>query len=143
MVEFFFMSKGDYMDNIQIDYFTVAVAAVLNMIIGFFWYSKWLFGSSWMKLCKIKEEDCKCKMSLLYGFIVSLVIAYFLAFFEGYLGVTTVTDGMVIGLCIWLGFVATTQISSVIWGKEPLQLFAIHAGCKLLSFLVMSGVIGA
>lgn len=133
------------MDNVQIDLLTVVVAAVLNMIIGTCWYSKWLFGSKWMKLCKVKEADC-CKVGrihLLYAFIVSLVIAYFLAFFEAYLGITTVTDGMFIGFCIWLGFVATTQISGVIWMHKSFQVFLINTGCKLLSFLVMSGIIGA
>lgn len=130
------------MDQIQIDPLTVVIAAVLNMIIGFFWYSKWLFGPTWMKLHKVKTEGHN-KMTLLYGLIVSLVIAYFLAFFEGYLGVTTVTDGMFVGFCFWLGFVVTTQISSVIWGESPFRLFVLNAGYKLLSFLVMSGVIGA
>lgn len=131
------------MDNVQIDILTVVIAAVLNMIIGFFWYSKWLFGPVWMKYHKMKEGDCGSKICILYAFIVSLVIAYFLAFFEAYLGVTTVTDGMFIGFCVWLGFVATTQVSSVIWCKAPFRLFLLDTGCKLLSFLVMSGVIGA
>lgn len=128
--------------DIQVDWLTVVVAAILNMVIGFFWYSKWLFGPTWMHLHKIQA----CKMeraTLVYAAIVSLVIAYFLALAEGYLGVTTVTDGMFVGFCAWLGFVATTQISSVIWCKAPFQLFLLDTGCKLLSFLVMSGVIGA
>lgn len=131
------------MENVQIDILTVLIAAVLNMVIGFFWYSKWLFGPIWMKLHHIKQEDCSSKLPIFYTFIVSLVIAYFLAFFEGYLGVLTVTDGMFVGFCIWLGFVATTQISSVIWCRAPFRLFLLDTACKLLSFLVMSGVIGA
>ncbi len=130
------------MDNVQIDLLTVLVAAVLNMVIGFFWYSKWLFGPTWMKLRKVKEEKGKIA-NMIYAFIVSLVIAYFLGFFEAYLQVTTVTDGMFVGFCLWLGFVATTQISGYIWCEKPLKLFFINTGCKLLSFLVMSGVIGA
>jgi len=130
------------MCQIQIDLATVVIAALLNMVICFLWYSKWLFGPIWMKLQKVKMEEHN-KMSLLYGFITSLVIAYFLAFFEASLGVTTVTDGMFVGFCLWLGFAATTQISSVIWCKAPFQLFALDTGCKLLSFLVMGGVIGA
>lgn len=130
------------MDPVQIDLFTVVVAAFLNMIIGFFWYSKWLFGPAWMKLYNIKEMKPN-RFSLLYGLIVSLVIAYFLAFFESYLGVTTVSDGMFVGFCFWLGFVATTQIGGVIWEKSSFQGFLIHTSCKLLSYLVMSGVIGA
>jgi len=127
----------------QIDLLTVFIAAVLNMVVGFFWYSKWLFGPSWIKLRKMKEESSGMRMNILYAFIVSLIIAYFIAFFEAHLSVTTVTDGMFVGFTLWFGFVATTQISSVIWCKEPFQLFLLDAGCKLLSFLVMSGVIGA
>jgi len=132
------------MEGIQIDLFSLVIAAILNMVIGFFWYSKWLFGKVWMKLNHITESNMKGKnKAFLYAAIVSLVIAYFLSFFEAYLGVATVTDGMFVGFCIWLGFVATTQISCVIWCKTPFKLFAIDSGCKLLSFLVMSGVIGA
>ena len=82
-------------------------------------------------------------MSLVYGLIASLVIAYFLAFLEGALGVTTVTDGMFVGFSMWLGFVASTQISAVIWNGAPFQLFVLDTGFRLLSFLVMGGVIGA
>lgn len=129
--------------NAQIDLLSVFVAAVLNMVIGFFWYSKWLFGNSWLKAQQKKEMKGHGKLSLLYGAVNSLVIAYFLAFFQAYIGVTTVMDGMFTGFCIWLGFVATTQISPVIWTKAPLQIFFIDSGYKLLSLVVMSGVIGA
>lgn len=130
------------MNQVSIDWLTVVIAAALNLIICGVWYSKWLFGPTWLKLKGIKSEKTN-GVTMVYGAIVSLVIAYFLAFFEGYLGVTTVSDGMFIGFCIWLGFVATTQIASVLWEKESFQLFLIHSGCKLLGFLVMSGVIGA
>lgn len=130
------------MDAIQIDYLTVFIAALLNMIIGFFWYSKWLFGPAWMKLSKIKKMQ-PSTLLMFYGFIISLIIAYFLAFFEAVLGITTVTDGMFVGFLLWLGFVLTTQINQVVWGKTPFRLFFLDTGFKLLSFLVMSGVIGA
>jgi hypothetical protein len=132
------------MDPLQVDWLTVGVAAVLNMIIHFVWYSKWLFGPVWIKLSELKEKDIKkTKSSFFFGFLVSLFIAYFLAFFEGHLGVASVSDGMFIGFLLWLGFIATTEISSVIWCKKPSKLFVLHTSCRLLSFLVMSGVIGA
>ncbi len=131
------------MNTVQVDLLTVVVAAMLNMIIGFFWYSKWLFGPEWMKEHKVHPESKHMKSAMVYAFIASLVIAYFLALFEGYVGVTTVTDGMFVGFCAWLGFVATTQISSVIWCRHSFKGFLIDTSGKLLSFLVMSGVIGA
>jgi archaellum biogenesis protein FlaJ (TadC family) len=132
------------MDHFQVDYGSVLIAALLYMVIGFFWYSKWLFGTLWMKLSGIKESDMKHnRLAPLWGFIVALVMAFFLAYFEAFLGVTTVSDGMFVGFCLWLGFVATTQLTPVIWCKESPQLFLINTGSKLLSLLVMGGVLGA
>jgi hypothetical protein len=131
------------MDSFQTDWILVVIAAVLNMVIGFVWYSKWLFGPDWIKLTPMKGKPKMESASIIYGFIVSLVIAYFISFFEGHLGITNVTDGIYLGFLLWLGFVATTQISSVSWNKEPWKLFMINCGCKLLSFLVMGGIIGA
>ncbi len=128
---------------VEIDSLAVLIAAVLNMVIGFLWYSKWLFGKTCMKFSKVGEKYLNSKILILYGFFVSLVIAFFLAFFQIHLGIATVSDGMFIGFCIWLGFVATTQIASVIWSKKPFQLFLIDTGYKLLSLVVMSGIIGA
>jgi len=123
----------------------VVIAAVINMIIGYFWYSKWIFGPTWTKLAKAEDISMtkNMKKPMLFGFIASLVTAYFLAFFEMYLGVATVTDGMFVGFFAWLGFVATTQISGVIWCNRSFPLFLIDTGCKLLSYLVMSGILGA
>jgi hypothetical protein len=120
----------------------VIVAALLNMLIGFVWYSSWLFGSLWLKLNKCQAGETG-KAPLFYMLITSVVTAYFIGVFQSYVGVTTVADGMFVGFCLWLGFVATTQISSVIWGRTPIQLFFLDTGYKLLSFVVMGGVIGA
>ncbi len=132
------------MENMQIDWLVVVIAAVVNMVIGYFWYSKWLFGPAWSKLSKHsgKEMDGSGR-TLVLSFVTSLVIAFFLAFFEGSLEVTTVTDGMFVGFLLWLGFVATTQFASVTWCKKPISLFCINSGYKLVSFLAMSGLIGA
>ena len=127
-----------------VDAVSVVLAAFLYMVVNMFWYSKWLFGPVWLKYSKLPVSDSKTnKMSLVWASLNALVIAYFLAFFEGYLGITTVSDGMFVALCFWLGFVATTQIGACIWFKEPIQLFAINTGAKLASYLVMGGILGA
>ena len=132
------------MEDVQIDWLVVSIGAILNMVIGFLWYSQWLFGPIWMKLSKHTSKEMKGDWKTwVSGLIVSFVIVFFLALFEGYVGVTSVTDGMCVGFLAWLGFVATTQISSVIWCKKPFKLFLIDTGHKLLSFLVISGFIGA
>ena|SRR3989344_2496873 len=134
-----------------IDWWVVAFIALIDQGIRWVWYSPWLFGRQSPHLGLWSSQ--KGKISFCFALATSWVIAFFLAFFEGYLGITTVSDGMFVGFCLWLGFVVTTQLSLVIWGinpmfgcrvnKQPLPLFLIDAGYKLLSYLVMGGMIGA
>jgi hypothetical protein len=124
------------MDSPHIDWLTILLAAVVNMIIGFVWYSRFLFG-------KDVETTPNIKLAILWNFILILITASILGIFAVFLGVTTVSDGMFVGFLAWLGFVATTQMSAVIWGKMHFKRFCIHSGCQLLSFLAMGGIFGA
>lgn len=130
------------MEQIYIDWVVVIVAAVVNMVIGFIWYSKWLFGPMWTKLSHHTTKNPHISTYVMSA-VNSLLIAFFLAYFETYLGVTTVTDGMFAGFLCWLGFVMTTQIGAVLWCRKPWNLFLINTGFKLFSFLVMGGLLGA
>jgi hypothetical protein len=134
--------KGGYMQAIQMDWLVIFIAAIVNMAIGFVWYSKWLFGPTWAKLSDVKEKRIR-PQTMFFTLIISLVIAYFLSFFEGHLGITDVSDGMCVGFFLWLGFVATSEMSAVIWGKKKFKLFVVDGGYKLVSFLAMSGIIGS
>jgi hypothetical protein len=133
------------MDRIYIDFFAVGLSAALYAIIYFVWYSKWLFGVTWLKHSEIKAAELKKTrwIRLFWNFSLGLIIAYFIAFFEAYLSVTTVSDGMFVGFCFWLGFVVTALLSPAVWARRPMVLFFVESGAKLLSYLVMSGIIGA
>lgn len=127
------------MEGLHLDWIAILIAALLNKLIGFFWYSKWIFGPIWHTLGGAKQ---RVKFAHFWGVLVSLTIAFFLAFFEAYLGVTTVSDGVFVGFCVWLGFVFTTQLSALIWSRGQLRLLVLDTSCKLLSFLVMGGILG-
>jgi hypothetical protein len=121
----------------HIDLLSILIAAIANIIIGLVWYSRYLFGT------EPNPSHLPRRFANLWTILVAFVTAYILAFFEAFLGVTTVTDGMFVGFLVWVGFIATTQISAVIWGKMTLKRFMVHTGCQLLTFLSMGGIIGA
>ena len=119
----------------RIDYLAVFIAAIVNLIIGYVWYSRFLFGKH--------RENSSVKLTYLWTVLVAILTAWILAIFETHFRVTTVSDGMFAGFLAWIGFVVTTQIYAVIWAKMSWKHFAIHAGCQLLTYLSMGGIIGA
>jgi len=124
----------------------VLVAAIASMIIGSIWYSPLLFGDVWMKLAKLKfPKEKKAQQSMMLkaygmGLLISLVTAYVLGHFILLTEATSAAEGAEIGFWIWLGFIATTQLGSVIWEQRSLKLFLIGSSNMLATALVM-GVI--
>ena len=137
---------GERMPTADINYFAVIVAAAVNMGLGAFWYSMSGFGKQWMKLSGITKEDIekakKAGMAKSYAIAAagSLVMAYVLSYIVDFAQAQTIIAGVLSGLWIWLGFVATVLLGSVLWENKSWNLYAINAGYYLVSLMIM-GVI--
>ena len=127
----------------------VLVAAVATMIIGFIWYSPMLFAKPWMRLMGIDMND-KAKLAemqkgagKLYGmsFVASVVSAVVLAKIIDITTVNTIPYGMKVGFAVWLGFVATVQLTGALFGKQPIKLFLINTGYQLVCYLAMGAIL--
>jgi hypothetical protein len=118
----------------------IILGSVLNMALGAFWYSKYAFGTRWCKYvsCDIEKMEKPQKLTLFFAFLNSCLIAYFIYFFQGLVGCTSLEDGVYFGFLIWLGFTVTTQISDLIWKGAPIGLFLIDTGYKLFSLIIVS-----
>lgn len=128
------------------NYLAIVIAAVLNMAIGAFWYSPAGFGKEWSRLMgwtdpeKIKAMKKGAGKSYAWMFVASLVMMCVLANIVNWAGAVTLLEGAVIGFWIWLGFVTTTQIGSILWDQKPPKLYAINTLYSLVT-LVISGAI--
>jgi len=132
----------------DVNYVALLVAGVASMIIGYLWYSKTLFGNQRMKLSKVSEADIKAaskEMPKLYGtmYLASLVMAYVVAMFISKIGVTDVMGGVTVAFWAWLGFIATTMLTGVLYERKPLNLYFINAGYQLVTLVVMGAILGA
>ena len=76
-----------------------------------------------------------------FQFAATLVTAYVLAYFVSYANASTILDGAMVGLWVWIGFVATEMIGMVIWENKPLELFLIKSGHVLVSLVVMGAIL--
>ncbi len=126
----------------EINLWSVLAAAVAGMIFGALWYGPFL-GKVWMKYSKITKAEVKKMGSQfwLLGFINTLVIAFFLAYFIG-LADGNEWGGALIGLYAAVGFSATVLFSAVIWEKRSLNLLYLNSAYWILSFILMGAVLG-
>ena len=127
----------------------VLVAAVATMIVGFIWYSPVLFAKPWMLAMgydpndKARIDEMRKGAGQLYGmaFIASLVAAFVLAKIIEITTVNTAVYGMKIAFAVWLGFVATVQLTDALFGRKPTKLFLINTGYQLVCYLVMGAIL--
>ncbi|MEK7570392.1 MAG: DUF1761 domain-containing protein [Patescibacteria group bacterium] len=123
----------------------VLVAGVVAMVLGGLWYSPVLFAKTWAKLANINEEAAKkeAPMAYLKMFVTALISAYVLAVFVGFAGAATFGEGAMIGLWLWLGFIFTVTMSSVIFEKRSWKLWLINNGYQLVLMLISGGLLAA
>jgi hypothetical protein len=134
---------------VGINFLAVFVAAIASMILGFLWYSPILFAGPWMRLMGVDPND-KAKLAemqkgagKLYGlsFVASVVSAIVLAKIIDITSVNTILYGMKIGFAVWIGFVATVQLTGTLFSKQPAMLFVINTGYQLVCYLAMGAIL--
>ena len=133
------------MPSVEINYWAVLVAVVINMVVGALWYSKGLFGSHWSKLTGIKLEDMRKQgnAGIAISVVTSLITAFILAHFVRYAGATSFSDGLVTGFWLWLVFIAAMLASSYVFEGRPWKLWTINAGYWLVVLLINGGLLAS
>jgi hypothetical protein len=135
----------------NLNFFAVLLAAISTMVVGFLWYSPILFAKPWMRemgydlndQVKVKEMQKSAGPAYFGSFLASLVTAFILALFFHWLHVESLHYGLLVGFHVWLGFVATVQLTGVLFMKQSMKLFAINTGYQLVCYLVMGAILAA
>jgi len=139
--------------EVHINYLAVVVAAVAYFILGWLWYSPLMFGKVWMELMGIKmpsEAERKKMMakmwkSMIVAFVASLLTAMCMAHMvqsgSAFYKVTGLEAGLRAGFWIWLGFIVTSQINSVLWERRPFKLYLINIGHYLVGYLILGSIL--
>lgn len=131
----------------SINFLAVFAAAVVNMILGFGWYSKQAFWKPWVRLVGKTEGDIKLEMEkrnmpavFVSQFIAALVTSYVLAHFVNYAGAGTLYEGGLVGLWVGVGFVLAVNLGGYLFENKPMKLFWINNGYNLVS-LILTGAL--
>lgn len=131
----------------EINYFAVLAAAVVNMVVGFVWYSPNVFGKMWIEALGKKWGNCSAEMkkeaskTYFLSFLSALIMGFVLSIIVYYMQATNMTEGVKVGFLVWLGFVATISLNSYLFEKKPKILLLINAGYYLVSLICMAVVL--
>lgn len=128
-----------------INHLAVLIAAVAGFIFGGVWYGlladRWLAAAG-IDMEKIRAEKRSTAGPYVIAFIALLVMGYVLAGLLGHLGEVTVTNGLVTGLLVWVGFIATSLAVNHSFQGASTEHTLIDAGHWLGVLLVQGLVIG-
>jgi Protein of unknown function (DUF1761) len=132
------------MQSVDINYWAVVVAAIVPMVLGALWYSPALFARPWMRAVGRAEAEMS-GMGL--GYVLSALAAvlgsYALARIERWAQVDDLWNGVLVGLLVWVGFVAPVLAVTTYFGGRPRVLWFINAGYQLVSLAIMGAILGA
>jgi hypothetical protein len=121
----------------SISYPSVLGTAIAGMVIGFVWYSDFLFAQKWMALSKVsvkQMENNNMTLSASLGFGVTLILSFCLAAMYHYF---QSLDSALMALQFIIFFMAIEELGGLIWEKKPVMLYLINVGHKAISWLVI------
>ncbi len=123
----------------------VVAGAVVNMILGALWYSPLLFAKRWMAALGRNSEEMMAQggMGAAYGvtFVAALISVFVLGLVVTWSGARTVVDGMLVGLLTAVGFLATTNLGTVVFEGRSREIYLINIGYNLVSMMLVGALL--
>ena len=126
----------------DINIFAVIAASIVSFAVGAVWHGP-LFGKKWMELADFTEQSIKSmpltpKQAMTFGTISTLIGTYILAYFVVNLNIMGISEALMLGFLIWLGFIATTLANSVLWEGRSAKLYAFNLAYALVNIWVVA-----
>jgi hypothetical protein len=136
-----------------LNYIAIVVSAVILWVLGAIWYSPALFAKPWMEILGIQKGESK-KSGLMLGMVASfigdLVLSFVLAhiiLWANAFGFATSAlgfgNGCVLGVLVWIGFIAAPNLPQGIYEGKPFKLFAINSGYWFVGLFLVGGLLAA
>lgn len=135
----FFTIKAPLLD---ISLVAVITALIANIIFGSIWYSPLFFGENWAEGHKFNIEEMKPSfLHFLGAILISTVMILAIATLIDYFNIFQLKKALVFGAIVWLGFIATSHFSGVVWAKKPLTVYFIDVIYLLICILLTSAIL--
>lgn len=130
--------------EIGINYWAVAVAWLICVAVGAFWYSPAGFGKLWSKLSGVdhmKMPENEATKTILFVALSAVAQVTALAVILRSLHVTTAQEGLVAGIVLWLGFTAATTVGVTLYQRLGWKFWWLNNSYFLLVMAVNSVIL--
>lgn len=130
-------------EDVDLNWWAILVATFVPTPVGMLWYR--VFARPWMAAVGKTPADVAGGPGPMYVFavIAAFLEAYVLARVIAWSEADSAGAGLVAGLLVWLGFVATTSAVNGLFAGRTWRLWGIDAGFHLVSLMGMGLILGA
>ena len=137
------------MDFSSINFLPVLVAAIAAFIIGFLWHGP-LFGKQWIRMMGIPRKEVDAMKAkgmgpmvprMISALIQQIVIALVLSYLATALSITGAAAAVMFAMLLWLGFIVTVQLNTVLWENRKMNLYLFNITYHLVSLVVASLIV--
>lgn len=136
------------MTTIPINWWAIALAVAVNMVIGFVWYAPQLLGTEWMRLNGLSKKQTQANRTvpmlimLVLAIIEAYVMRHFVVFAAGYYPkYGPLSVGFLTGLWAWVGFVLPAMGASYLFAQRRKKLLAIDIGYYFVALPIMGMIL--
>ena len=134
-----------------VNWIAVVVAAAAYFAIGAIWYiPQTPMGQAWARAIGFTshpgEQGTANPAIYAFPLVAHLVTAAVTAALANALKVASLTDGLVLGLIVWIGYHVPNRIMASVFNphaKQPMNLILLYSGHHLLGMLAMGAILGA
>ena len=128
----------------------ILIAGIVNLSLGFLWYSPYLFQKRWLAAMGQNQEDIQAQP---IQYFINLILTFLSAFVLGYILLSAsidfsngfqlngLIDGIILSVLVWAGFVVTTNYASVLFEKIPIDAYIIYCAYQFVAFVLMGTLI--
>ncbi len=130
------------MPSVDVNWWALIVATVVNMVVGFVWYSPAVYAKQWSKLTGRKMDEMGdgasgYVLTAIVAFVQAYILLHFIAFTAYfYPTYSNISVGLMTAAWAWLGFVAIPQYVNMIFEGRPKKLHTINVGYFLVVLLI-------
>ncbi len=131
------------MSHFAVNWLAVILATVASWAFGAAWYM--VFAKQWLAaIGKTPDQINRADYTpYIWSVVCLLVMAYFMALLTpALMGSNSVTNGLIVGAHMWLGFVVTAMVLNHRYEGAPWSRTFINAGYLLAVLLIDAVVIG-